>query len=92
MGIVYFGAVEGNPLMAQLTSSSLFAYSIIKLFTTVILGFIFYKAKKILYAVEDKNGRTFKISHIGFRVTYVFATIVLLIAVINNIFVVTQII
>ena len=89
IGIAYFGAVEGNPLMAQLTSNSLFFYSIIKLATTLIVGLIFYKAEKILLTVDDKNSRAFKLTRIGLRVTYVGATIALVIAVINNIFIVT---
>lgn len=92
IGIAYFGAVEGNPLMAQLTSSSLFVYSMIKLFTTIVVGFIFYKAEKILLTVENKNSRAFKLTRVGLRVTYLGATIALLIAVLNNIFVVTQVI
>lgn len=90
IGIAYFGAVEGNPLMAQFTSSNLFIYSIIKLLTTIIVGFIFYKAEKILNTVEEKNSQAFKLTRIGLRITYVCATIALFVAVINNIFVVTQ--
>jgi hypothetical protein len=89
IGIAYFGAVEGNPFMAQLTSSNLLVYSLIKLATTIVVGYIFYKAEKILLTTDDQSSRAFKITHIGLRVTYVSATIALLIAVINNIFVVT---
>ena len=57
IGIAYFGAIEGNPLMAQLMSSNLLIYSVIKLITTLIVGLIFYKAEKILFTVEDKNSK-----------------------------------
>ena len=90
IGITYFGAVEGNPLMAQLTSNNLFLYSIIKLLTTLIIGFIFYKAEKLLSTIQDKNNRFFKLTRAGVRITYTFATIILVVAILNNIFIVTQ--
>ena len=90
IGIAYFGAVEGNPFMAQVISNSLFTYTAIKLFTTIIVGLIFYKAEKILRTVEDKKSKAYNLTHIGLRVSYITATAVLLIAVINNIFVATQ--
>lgn len=90
IGIAYFGAVEGNPFMAQLTSSNLPLYSLIKLVTTIVVGYIFYKAEKILMSAENQSSRAFKFTRLGLRVTYVGATIALLVAVINNVFVVTQ--
>lgn len=90
IGIAFFGAVEGNPLMAQLTSNSLLLYSIIKLLTTIMVGLIFYKTEKILSNVEDKNSKAFRLTRTGVRMIYVIATIALVIAVLNNIFVVTQ--
>jgi hypothetical protein len=90
IGITYFGAVEGNPIMAQLMSSSLFAYSAIKIITTIIVGLIFYKAEKILRTVENKNSNGFTLTLIGLRGSYIAATVALLIAVLNNIFVVSQ--
>ena len=90
IGITFFGAVEGNPVMAQLISSSLFLYSIIKILTTLVIGFTFYKAEKILFNVENKNSRVFRLTHAGVRTIYIFATVTLLFATLNNIFVVTQ--
>ncbi|MCJ7714868.1 DUF5658 family protein [Candidatus Bathyarchaeota archaeon] len=90
IGIAYFGAIEANPFMAQLTSTNLLLFTIIKLSTTIMVGLIFYKAEKTLLSTENKESKTFKITHIGLRMTYVGATIALLIAVINNILVVTQ--
>ena len=90
IGIAYFGAVEGNPLMAQLMSSSLLTYSIIKIITTLIVGLIFYKAEKILFTVEDKNSKAFDLTRIGLKAAYISATGALIIAVINNVFVVIQ--
>jgi len=90
IGIAYFGAIEANPFMAQLTSTNLLLFTIIKLSTTIMVGLIFYKAEKTLLSTENKESKIFKITHLGLRMTYAGATIALLIAVINNILVVTQ--
>ena len=90
IGIAYFGAIEANPFMAQLTSTNLLLFTIVKLSTTIIVGLIFYKAEKTLLSTENKKSKAFKITNIGLRITYVGATLALLIAVINNILVVTQ--
>ena len=90
IGITYFGAIEGNPLMAQLMSNSLLIYSIIKISTTLIVGFIFYKAEKILFTAKDKNSKAFDLTRFGLKAAYIAAIGALLIAVLNNIFVVIQ--
>jgi predicted secreted protein len=84
IGIVYFGAVEGNPFLAEITRVSLPAFTVIKLSTTVIVGLLFYKAEKILLRTQDKNSRSFRYTRIMLRGTYIAATVFLLIAVLNN--------
>ena len=90
IGITYFGAIEGNPLMAPLTSTNLLTYSVIKIVTTILVGFIFYKAEKILQTETNHKNKGFKFTRIGLRVTYFGATFILLAAVINNIIVVAR--
>lgn len=43
-GVYFFGATEINPLLSELTKSSMLFFSIIKLSAIVIAGFAFYKA------------------------------------------------
>jgi hypothetical protein len=43
-GVMFFGAVEGNPLIAGLTQSSMMLFSVTKLAAVVITGLAFYKA------------------------------------------------
>jgi hypothetical protein len=90
IGIVYFGAVEGNPFLAEITRTSLPAFTAIKLSTTVIVGLLFYKAEKTLLRTQDKNSRSFRYTRIILRGTYIAATVFLLIAVLNNLIVVAQ--
>jgi len=90
IGIVYFGAVEGNPFLADITRTSLPVFTIIKLSTTVMVGLLFYKAEKTLLGTPDKSTRSFKCARIILRAAYVIATVVLLFAVLNNLVVVVS--
>jgi len=90
IGIVYFGAVEGNPFLTEITRTSLPAFTAIKLSTTVIVGLLFYKAEKTLLRTQDKNNRSFQYTRIILKGTYIAATMFLLIAVLNNLIVVAR--
>lgn len=90
IGIAYFGAVEGNPFLADITRTSLPAFTIIKLSTTIMVGLLFYKAEKTLLQTPDKSTRSFKCARIILRVAYVAATVLLLFAVLNNLVVVVN--
>jgi hypothetical protein len=90
IGIVYFGAVEGNPFLAEITRTSLPAFTAIKLSTTIIVGLLFYKAEKTLLRTQDKNSRSFRCTRVILRGTYIAATVFLLIAVLNNLIVVAR--
>ena len=58
LGVLYFGAVEINPLFAGIIDSNILVYSGIKLSTAVLIGFLFYKG----HAMEKTLGST---SHLG---------------------------
>ena len=90
IGIVYFGAVEGNPFLADITQASLPAFTAIKLSATMMIGLMFYKAEKTLLRTPDKNTLSFKCSRIILKTAYIIATALLIAAVINNLFVVAQ--
>ena len=92
IGIVYFGAVEGNPFLADITQASLPAFTAIKLSTTIMIGLMFYTAEKTLLRTPDKNTRSFKCARIILRAAYITAAVLLLIAVINNLLVVAKVI
>jgi hypothetical protein len=90
IGIVFFGAVEGNPFLADLTRTSLLAFTAIKLSTTMFIGLLFYKADKLLLRSPDKNARSFRCTRLVLRVAYIVAMALLLIAVLNNLLVVVN--
>ena len=90
IGIFYFGAVEGNPFLADITRTSLVAFTAIKLATTIFVGLLFYQAEKMLLRTQDKNSGSFLCARITLRAAYVIATALLLIAVLNNLIVVAK--
>ncbi len=90
IGIVFFGAIESNPFMAGLTSTSLIAFTVAKLTITLLAAFLFYKADKTLLETMDKNSRSFSLTRITLRVAYVISTALLVVAVLNNIIVVAR--
>jgi len=90
IGIAYFGAVEGNPFLANITQTSLLAFTVIKLSTTVMIGLLFYKAEKALLGTPDKSTWSFKCAHTILWVAYFIANVILLFAVLNNLIVVVS--
>jgi hypothetical protein len=84
IGIFYFGAIEANPFMANMTSTNLPAFTALKLSTTLAVGLLFYGAGKILLRTSDKTSKPFKLTNALLRSVCVILTGLLLVAVINN--------
>jgi hypothetical protein len=87
IGILYSGAVEGNPFIADVAKTSLLAFTAIKLSATMFAGLLFFVADRILLRTQDKNSLSFRCTRIILRGVYVAATVFLLIAVLNNLIV-----
>ena len=90
VGIIFFGAVEGNPFLTGLASTNLPAFTAIKLSTTIIIAFLFHKADKMLLKTQDKNTRSFRYARLMLRGAYLMATALLLVAVLNNLLIVVK--
>jgi hypothetical protein len=90
IGILYFGAVEGNPFIADIVRTSLPAFTAIKLSIIILAGLLFYTAERILMGAQDKNSRSFRCTRIILKGAYIAATVFLLIAVLNNLSVVVR--
>ena len=91
IGILYFGAVEGNPFLAGLASTNLPAFTAIKLGTAVFVGFLFYQADKTLYRTENKSSKNFMLTRYLLKGAYLASAIFLLFAVLNNILTVANV-
>ena len=79
VGIIFFGAVEVNPLFAALTQMDIFAFSVVKLFAVVLIGVMFYKAgslKGVSIGFSSFSGRVLDSGY--------FASLVLLSFVVTN--------
>jgi len=85
IGIVYFGAVEGNPFLAGLAQTNLPVFTAIKLGTAFFVGFLFYQAEKTLNRTEDKKSKGFARMHYLLIAAYLASLIFLLVAVVNNV-------
>jgi len=90
VGIVYFGAVEGNPFIADLTRTNLLAFSELKLGTALIIGFMFYQAEKILNRDADRKSRSFKRMQYVLRGTCIACIAFLMVVVANNVLIVAN--
>jgi hypothetical protein len=90
IGIFYFGAVESNPFLADLPRTSLVAFTVVKLATTIFVGLLFYQAEKTLMRAQDRSSRPFLYARITLRCAIIVATGLLLAAVLNNLIVVVR--
>ncbi len=87
IGILYFGAVELNPLLAGVASSNLPAFVVLKLATTVLVCAVFVQAEKMLMKSKDKTTKAFSFAHKMLRVSNVGVIGFLVIVVSNNLLV-----
>jgi hypothetical protein len=88
VGVLYFGAVEINPLFSSLTRTSLLAFSCMKLSVTMLVGFLFYRGCKVQQAssVGSRLERRFLASG------YFASLMTLMFVVTNNILTVARVI
>ena len=85
VGIVYFGAVEGNPFIADIARTNLPAFTVIKLGTAFFVAFLFHRAEKTLNQAKDKESKSFTSVRYLLKGTYAASIIFLLAAVLNNV-------
>jgi hypothetical protein len=90
IGIFYVGAAEANPFLMEIAGTNLLTFTVIKLFTTVLVGFLFYKAEKNLMHAQNRTTKTFRYMQLLIRGAYIAATTFLLVAVLNNLFVLAK--
>jgi hypothetical protein len=85
IGIVFFGAVEGNPFLAGLAIINLPAFSVLKLGTAVFLGFLFYQGEKTLNRVANQDDKTVRQIRFLLKGSYAVSLAFLIFAVLNNV-------
>jgi len=87
LGLVYFGAVEVNPLFAGLTETNILAFSGVKLSVAVLVGLMFYKAYMIEGTPRINSGLEKRFIDSGCFISLIALTVV----VTNNILAVVRI-
>ncbi len=83
IGVVYYGAVEINPVMAGVVSN-VPLFMVLKLTATLCIGGTYLLANKILNSTQDKTTRSFRYGSIGMKAIYMGLIVFMAVVVINN--------
>ena len=81
VGVFCFGAVEVNPLFSGIVPTNVLAFSSIKLFVTVFVGFLFYTTGKI----QNNSRSDINLGKYVLNTGYFASFMVLTVTVTNNI-------
>jgi hypothetical protein len=90
IGILYFGAVEYNPILSGLVSTNIFAFVVLKLTTTILVCLVFSFAEKTLMKTPNKANRAFSRAYSLLKFAYAGTIIFLVITVTNNFIVLSK--
>jgi hypothetical protein len=83
IGVLYFGAVELNPVLAGIVNN-IPLFMVLKLSATFCIGGTYILAKKILNSVSDKSAKSFRYSNILMNTAYAGLVVFLVAVVVNN--------
>jgi hypothetical protein len=87
LGVLYFGAMEINPLFAGIIGSNILVFSGIKLSTAVLIGFLFYKG----YTIGKMPGINLHLGKLFLGSGYFASLMALTVVVANNIIAVVRV-
>jgi membrane protein DedA with SNARE-associated domain len=87
IGVLYFGAIESNPLIAGVASYSLPAFVVLKMTATLFSCLIFVQAEKILMQSKDKSSSSISRTQTFLRVARGAVVAFLFVVVANNVLV-----
>ena len=87
IGVLYFGAIESNPLIAGVASYSLPAFVVLKMTATVFSCLIFIQAEKILMQSKDKSSSSISRTQTLLKVARGAVVAFLFVVVANNVLV-----
>jgi hypothetical protein len=88
VGVVFFGATENNPLLANFTQTNLLLFSAIKLTAITITGLLFYKAETKTKRSNEFSPLLKKFVNSG----YILSLFALSTVVLNNFSVIVQLV
>ena len=73
-GVLFFGAIEVNPLFSEITKTNMILFSAIKLSAITLAGFAFYKAATITKPTTTDWHFTKRFLDIGYSLTFLTLT------------------
>jgi uncharacterized membrane-anchored protein len=83
IGVLYFGAVEMNPVMASVVNN-VPLFMVLKLSATLCIGGTCILATKIINSISDKTTKSFRYGSVGMKVIYTGLIAFMMVVVINN--------
>lgn len=86
IGVLYYGAVEVNPVMASVVNN-VPVFMVVKLAATFCIGGTCIFANKILNSTSDKTTKAFRYGSIGMKITYMGLIAFMIVVVCNNLMV-----
>ena len=92
IGVLYFGTVELNPLIAGLVNSNIGIFVVIKLSVTVMAAIVFILAERMLSKLPDHTSKSFLNTQKVLKIAYIGIVLFLVIVVANNILVILRMI
>ena len=92
IGILYFGAVEYNPLLSGIVRTNIGAFIVLKLVTTGFVCLVFALAEGLLLKTPNKANKTFSRTYTLLKFAYAGTIIFLVITVLNNFLVLSKVI
>lgn len=84
IGVLYFGAIELNPLMAGLVNTNMLSFLVLKIAATFFIGFTYIVAKRTLNKTLNKNTKSFRYSRVLLNVGYAGLVLFLVVIIANN--------
>jgi hypothetical protein len=84
VGILYFGAVELNPLISGIVSKNIVAFVGLKMMSTVFVCLVFVQAEKVLTKTSDKTTRAYSWTRKLLKAAYIGVLAFLVLVVANN--------
>jgi hypothetical protein len=77
-GVLFFGATETNPLLANLTQTNVLLFSVIKLLAITLTGFLFYKAETKTKLASKVSPFAKKFLNVGYTISIFGLAVVVL--------------
>ncbi|MCX8150184.1 MAG: DUF5658 family protein [Candidatus Bathyarchaeota archaeon] len=84
VGVVYFRAVECNPLLAGILNANFVGFVVFKATATIFAGLFFYYAGKLLAKVQDKTAKAYILTRHLLRVAYLGISGFMITVLVNN--------